>query len=366
MVKRMIFYLPWKLNEVYPGASQQRPLRMLQAFKNIGYDVDIVMGNVKERRRQIEKIKYNIKKGVKYAFLYSESSTMPTALTEKHHLPIAPFLDFNFFKFCKRNLIKIGLFYRDIHWMFNHYKNQVLWWKRMIAVPFYKFDLKQYYKLVDILYLPSKGMFEYLPSSFKKKKIECLPPGADLQAHISTNKIYNRLKLIYVGGLGELYDLRLFLKVVSGFTKEIEVLLCTRKAGWEKEKGKYREYLSGRCHVVHLNSNELLKVYQEYHIGILFLSPIEYWKFAMPFKLFEYISFRKPVIATKGTAVGDFVEKYNIGWVTDYDESSLKHLICFLIKNKYEIECKIRNIERILPQHTWEARAHKVEKDLTK
>ena len=58
-------------------------------------------------------------------FLYSESSTMPTSLTEPHHMPTHPFLDFSFFYFCKRNGIKIGLFYRDIYWKFEIYKEKV-------------------------------------------------------------------------------------------------------------------------------------------------------------------------------------------------------------------------------------------------
>ena len=32
----------------------------------------------------------------------------------------------------------------------------------------------------------------------------------------------------------------------------------------------------------------------------------------MPYKLFEYLSYRRPIIATKDTAAGDFVEKHDI------------------------------------------------------
>ncbi len=77
-MKKIIFHLPMEIDKNRPSGSQIRPLKILQAFKNIGYKVDIVMGDVKTRKRQIKKIKRNISNGVKYDFLYSESSTMPT------------------------------------------------------------------------------------------------------------------------------------------------------------------------------------------------------------------------------------------------------------------------------------------------
>lgn len=56
---------------------------------------------VKKEKKKIKKIKSNIKEGIKYDFLYSESSTEPTLLTEKNHIPLYPFLDFGFLKYCK-------------------------------------------------------------------------------------------------------------------------------------------------------------------------------------------------------------------------------------------------------------------------
>ena len=82
----------------------------------------VVSGYAKERKKRFDEIKTQVKNGVKFDFLYSESSTMPTILTEPHHMPIHPFVDFSLFRFCKKNGIKIGLFYRDIYWKFDIYK----------------------------------------------------------------------------------------------------------------------------------------------------------------------------------------------------------------------------------------------------
>lgn len=76
-MKRMIFHIPIKIDLNRASASQIRPMKMIKAFKECGYDVVIVEGYGKERKKQIKEIKDNILKGIKYDFLYSESSTMP-------------------------------------------------------------------------------------------------------------------------------------------------------------------------------------------------------------------------------------------------------------------------------------------------
>ena len=46
---------------------------------------------------------------------------MPTLLTEPHHFPTHPLLDFGFFRYVKKQGIPIGLFYSDIFWKFEDY-----------------------------------------------------------------------------------------------------------------------------------------------------------------------------------------------------------------------------------------------------
>lgn len=98
---------------------------MFQAFQELGYVVDVVWGRASERKAKINEIKQNVSRGIQYDFIYSESSTMPTLLTEPNHIPISPTIDFGFFSWAK-NGIPICLFYRDIHWRFEHYKNKLV------------------------------------------------------------------------------------------------------------------------------------------------------------------------------------------------------------------------------------------------
>lgn len=365
MIKRMIFHIPLNLNPSIYSGSQIRPLRMIEAFKELNFDVVVVMGSSRERKKQINHIKKQIRAGLLYDFLYSESSTMPTALTDNHHLPLHPILDFNFFKFCRGHNIRVGLFYRDIHWNFEQYKNNVSRFKRVVSTFFYKYDLLQYKYKIDCLFLPSLKMYDYIPFRLKKTIID-LPPAMTtyqlVNKKIKTKEIYARLNFIYVGGLGDLYDLTTFCSVIDDL-KFTTFKLCTRIQEWINNKNVYIKYQN--IEVLHFHGKELTPIYNISDIAVLFIRPTIYWEFVMAVKLFEYMAYRKPIIAVKGTAVGDFVSKNNIGWVIDFDEIKLKKLIEFLQNNPQEIKEKIRNIDLIAPFHTWQARALKVTEELS-
>src|SRR5699024_12009507 len=104
----IIFHHPLPLDLNARSASGIRPKRMLQAFRELGYEVDLVTGYAKERKAAVKAVKEKIKQGIQYDFVYAESSTMPTIMTEPHHLPLHPFLDFSFFRFCKKQDIPVG------------------------------------------------------------------------------------------------------------------------------------------------------------------------------------------------------------------------------------------------------------------
>ena len=362
-MKKMIYHIPYYVDINRHSGSHIRPIKMLQAFKNIGYEVDIVMGYGAIRKESINIIKNNIKNGIIYDFCYSESSTMPTLLTEKNHLPTYPFLDFNFFKFLKKNNIKIGLFYRDCHWLFSQYKNTVSKPKQIFSSFFYKYDLKQYRKYIDIIYMPDSKMNDYLPISLGDN-IQNLPPALDNKKEYMNNlSDKSSLNIFYVGGLGELYNLELFFKVIHQL-HFINFTLCTRENEWKSLKNKYSKYLTDKIKIIHKGPGEYDEYIEHANLALLFVEPKEYWKFAIPVKLFEYMKFNKPILTVKNTAVGRFVEKYNIGYVEEYSENSLKNILNYIFNNMNELDKINKNIEKALEENTWEARAKQVVNDL--
>ena len=146
-MQKCIFYLPYKLEPHGLGARMLRPRKMIKAFREIGYEVFVISGFSGERKKRIQEIKNRISNGEKYDFMYTESSTMPTLLTDPHHFPLHPFFDFDFFEYIKSQGIKIGLFYCDIYWKFDTYGTDLPWWKKQAALKCYGYDIAQYKKL---------------------------------------------------------------------------------------------------------------------------------------------------------------------------------------------------------------------------
>lgn len=342
---------------------------MKDAFERIGYEVAVVMGDAMDRKMQIRSIKQRIQDGECFDFLYSESSTMPTMLTEDHHLPINPLLDFSFFRFCRKNHIAIGLFYRDIHWRFAHYGLSRTNPKAIISNFFYKLDLLLYQRYLDVLYLPSVEMGKHVPELSSLRTVP-LPPGNDFNSGSieMKTKVSRPIHFLYVGGLGELYNLKMFLDVITGYPLGMfKLTICTRKDDYDRVRHHYIPYTAAaNVQVTHVRGRELSLLYQECDICCLYLKPTAYWDFAMPVKLFEYISFFKPILAVKGTAAGNFIEGNKLGWSIAFDKDVLEDCL-----DNLEVELQdgypalIERLGKVASKSTWVARAKSVVKTLS-
>lgn len=367
-MKNIIFHHPLPLNPEAKSASGIRPCKMLEAFKEIGFNVKLVCGYGKDRVKAINEIKKDVKSGVKFDFVYSESSTMPTILTEPHHLPLYPMLDYNFFKFCKINDIPIGLFYRDIYWLFDNYGKDLNLFKRNIAKLAYLFDLMVYKKTLTKLFLPSLKMAEYIP--YVNKAICSFLPPAHSKPQLKSNNDaqYSQekkpLNLFYVGGLGAHYQMHELFIAMSKL-ENVFLTVCTREDEWRKVRDEYSTS-SANIRIIHEIGEKMENELQKADIALLFVKPFEYREFASPLKLYEYIGFRKPIIATFNTLSGAFVKENDIGWAINYSSDHLIKLLKTIQNNKKIIYQKLDNIEKIYNLHDWKERALQVAKELTK
>lgn len=370
--KRCIFHIPNAVDPNGKSGSQVRPMKLLKAFEDIGYKVDVIMGNNAQRKAAIREVMNKIKSGLHYDFMYSESSTMPTLLTDSHHLPTHPFMDFGFMKFCRRKKIKVGLFYRDVYWQFADYYHTVPWYQRLVTIPLYKYDLRSYNRHLDHLYLPSMRMSRYT-DKWVKIESDSLPPGAIYdESIVAERKTYfqkmppKQIKIFYVGGIGgagSVYDLTMFVRTIKGM-ENIKLTICCRKAEWEGVKTEYEPYLTDDIQVVHEYGDNLKRYYLETDICTCFFKTGEYRNMAMPIKVFEYLGYVTPVIVTKGSEAGDFVEKNDIGWSVEYNEEALSETLNIIAKRWDMIREKHLNSIQCLDENTWQARARQVALDL--
>ncbi|GAA5229536.1 glycosyltransferase [Arthrobacter cryoconiti] len=358
---RMIYHVPYPLTPHAKTGSGLRPMRMLEAFRDIGYDVELVSGESRERRVLIKALKKRIAAGESFDFLYSESHTMPTALTDADHLPRHPFMDVAFLRFARRNGIKVGLFYRDVYWRFPEYKERLNPVVHTATRALYHLDLVAYKAAVDTLYMPSLGMGKFVPH-VPVSRHKALPPGGDIVDAPSTER--EGVHLLYVGGLGGYYSMHGCVQAVAA-SKNAWLTICTREDEWERNAHEYRSLMNDRIQVVHKNGTELVPYYEQADICMLFIEPSIYRSFAAPIKFAEYIGFGKPVIVNTGTNVAQFVGAHDNGWAVPFKPAGLTALLDDLAGHREKIAAITNKVLQLREDNTWTTRARQVASDLS-
>jgi len=275
-------------------------------------------------------------------------------------LPTRPRLDFAFLARLKSVGIPLGLFYRDIYWRFPEYGATLPWWKARAAKLFYWYDLFQYQRLLDRLYLPSMAMAGQVPW-VDRACMAALPPGfVDRPFAFRPSAA---LRLLYVGGLGVHYQMHELFRALEHLP-QIEFTLCTRESEWHAVRHEYPLPAAGNIRVVHRSGSDLVELFAEADLCMLFVKPHPYRDFAMPLKLYEYIGAGKPVIASDQTLGADFVQSQGIGWSVPYAASEVSALLVQILNDRSMVEPKQSALRRIKHAHTWQARASQVAADL--
>jgi len=363
----ILFHHPGPVEPGGSSGSQVRPWQMLRAFVALGYDVERVTGYGVERREKIRRLEKDIKKGRRFEFVYSESRTTPTLLTERKQIPIHPVMEFGFLRDLRNMGIPTGLFYRDIYWRFNGYTKTLAWWRRSLNRRLYQYDWWWYERMVDHLFLPSLGMARFLPNESFTEHLSALPPGAlirdDISVTTNVKTLGRKLRMLYVGGVKPpSYDLRPLFMLVKEL-RALELTLCCRRSEWEQSRHLYQDLISSRIEIKHLASDALAAEYVRSDVFPLVREPDEYLDFAVPVKLFEAMSFGLPLLALNGTEAARTVEQEGLGWVVgDLDEAK-ERLVSLLQNPELVFAARQRSLDA-RPKHSWKMRAIQVKETL--
>ena len=356
-VRRCIYHVPYPLDPNTTFGGQKRAVAMFKALVEWG-EVWLVAGNANQRRRRMKVVMDAVRAGTRFEFCYSESSTMPTTLTEPHHLPTHPVQDFAFLTRLRRHGIPVGLFYRDVYWKFPLYGEGVPKAKQLVAQTMYRYDLLAYRQCLDVLFLPSLRMGEWVDVGDRVKKV-ALPPGHDID-ETPTAPPSSPLSMFYVGGLGSLYDLSDFYAAVAS-VPETSLTICTRPKEWEQARKDYGPLMGDNIKVVHANGKKELEPYfAAANVAVLAMAPHEYRDFAAPLKLFEYIGNGKPIIATEGTFVGDVVTHDKLGWTVKASVDEFATLLEQLTRHPEQVDAAFDRVMAARDQHTWSARVEEL------
>lgn len=357
----IIFHHPFPISSSGTSGSQVRVYEMRQAFRELGYDVESVAGYGAERGRKIRQLNSDIKKGRPFDFLYSESHTLPTLLTEPHHLPLYPRLDFALLRSLKKRLIPIGLFYRDVHWRFN--QSEAIFpspSKRFLAKALYHYDWVQYKRVVDHLFLPSLNMARHLPSAWFDDEITALPPGAKVNSEpsVTLRTPPFTLELFYVGGVTPpLYDLTPLFSFIQGITG-LKLTLCCRPEEWQKVRSHYT-FDANNITVVHASGKNLEPYYMQADVFCILWKAQPYLDFAMPVKVFEALSYGLPILTTAGTETARFVASEEVGWAVSSKEGFVQ-IVRHLQQHPDQLFDTRQRVLAKRNRHSWQVRAQSV------
>lgn len=364
--KKCIYHYTHPIEENAIG-SGVRPYMMLNAFKSIGYDVEEISGYGKERKKKIKELINKIKNGERYDFLYSESLTEPTLLSEKKHFPLHPLIDLKLFKCCKRNAIPIGLFYRDIHWKYDLYKKTVPLYKRCITIPLYRLDLIIYNKFLNVLFCPTKEFSDIINVNIDKI---VLPPGCVPNKDVIEQKKLKKnndkkLSIFYVGSIVGRYDIRKLIEAVK-LCKDVFLIICTPEEQWVEKSGEFADIICDRVSVIHKRSRELGRYYQDSDVSINCTESEPYYNIASPIKCKETIGYGTPIIVSSNLCVADEIVTNGYGWKVKNDVSDLVNLFSYLRDNPEEIMKKTKKTIDAIPLNSWEKRAELAASSLLK
>lgn len=305
----------------------------------------------------------DLTRGRRYDFLYAESRSIPTLLTERHHLPLFPLLDFRFLRALRKAGVHTGLFYRDVFWRCALYRTMMPWPARLLTVPLYWYDWWWYRHAIDHLFLPSMGMARYLPTEFFAEKCSALPPGTVISSEVSLAHTISvepsPLRLLYIGGVEPPnYNLRPLLTVLLQ-NPALVLTLCCRAPEWEKNRSFYVDLLTDQVDVVHLSGDALTNQYARSNVFGLLREPGEYLNFAVPVKLFESVGQGLPILTLRGTEAARIVEAEGLGWVVDSIEQAVKKLND-LVEDRRQLEAVREQVLQARKRHTWKQRAQQI------
>lgn len=357
--KSMVFHLPYEIEENPTGAGGVRPHRMRQAFRDLGYEVVDLSGTKPQRRKKVKELKARLNTGWRPEFMYAENSTMPNVLATSIRDGINPFFEFSLMHLLASAGVPLGMFYRDAYWRFPQYRPRGLY--GAATVPLNILDMAGYRKNNLHLFLPSLRMADVLGLS-NPLTWSVLPPAGDPGKALPMPR--EKLSLLYVGGFKGHYEMDVFLTALSE-VGNIPMNLVTRKPEWDETLAAKPHLGFEQLNVMHLSSYELEPVYAESQVCVLAINPSEYWEFAVPFKLYEYLSYGRPIIAIKGTETGRTVSELDAGWVVNYKKDEFVRLLEHLRENPEEVQEKAANARKAAAKNTWLDRARTVVETLT-
>lgn len=345
----------------YSSGSQVRPQKMYEAFLNLGHDVKLLQCQQNRRKERKEAVKC-IKEWLK-------DNQPDLCYIESPSGPIFNLFDLNLIKLISNKDIPIGFFYRDAYWMLldSQYKGNFI--KESIISILNKLEIYYLKKYVSILYMPTRSLANIFNNRLGYGFIDILPPACDKN---NVKRHYNNESAIpvalYIGGISDMYGSNMLYNTFCELNKTriiCKLILITRENEFnryfnEMEKKEFQKW----AEIHHLSGDDLIPYYQKADFALITLRKNQYQNIALPIKLFQYLSFKIPIVATSVDEVRNIVEGNSVGIICEDNESDMQNAIRTMIEEQKAGGCFNCSIDKFVDENQWENRAQKVIEDL--
>ena len=186
------------------------------------------------------------------------------------------------------------------------------------------------------------------PVSNPNNKYVYLPNFPEINTYVPITKTKSKdIRVNYIGSLRDYDSLRCLLDLKHG---KVQIGLYGTGICYDQLK---KEYKNANIYGKYDGVKDSAKIYRNTDILYCVYNPnIENWKKASPVKLFESIITHTPIIVSKGTVAGNFVEEYSIGMTVDYNNS--ESLLKAITEIKENYKSYVKNIEKISNNYNWD------------
>jgi glycosyltransferase involved in cell wall biosynthesis len=351
---KILMHMPYPFPQELTSGSRVRPYQMYRAFLDLGYKVELIAGDVSGRKKQILDLIRNGNTG-DIAFCYSEPST----------LPVHPVWDHLLYCFLAKRKLPTGIFYRDAYWKlaswysYKGLKTRYPWLR-------YRLDLLVFSMTATVIFFPSQTMADLFSLAPPKAP---LPPGGQIMAGEYYLRPVDEIKTVaYVGGIKQQYGLEILLQALDLVNRKVALnleLVC-RQDEVMQQRPTFAKYDGTEwLHVHHLTNKDLEQVYRRSAIAVIPRPKSFYNDLAMPVKLFEYLSYGLPIVATNCTEMANFISRNKVGLIAEDNASSLADRLLQLVEDKALYDQLRRNVRRTLENgNLWTDRARFVAEQL--
>lgn len=258
--------------------------------------------------------------------------------------------DYCFFNYLKKKNIPFFPFIRDLYYQYDGTLKKTIPTKIFHYAS--KIEFEWHLKNATAMFFPSQEMANTV--NFPDKYL--LPPAGDLH-RCNNYELPNNQNIIYVGGISQKMGIDLLVKAMGIVVKKHPDAHCIIIGHGDEEiinKFIDFEFITFK----NASYNELNNILSLAQITVIPLPKIPHNDFAIPVKIFDYMSFAKPIVATNCTSMANFINSNEIGITTNDNPQDFAHGILKMLDDLNLAErCGQNSISLIKNGNSWDDRA---------